>query len=190
MSSSSSLFVRAPVPLTIVAKYLPDPIELDNYVDNFISQAATEVEARAELHKLTSFCKDIGLDLHEVFCAQRYKFLSWIIDTVRWLVIIPDARFVLVLEILHGDSQLGADRQVCILQRTSHVARDSRCVVATPDGSLDAALPQHVHQARINVTKQLSKRFPSSIRPIRQVTCDMEIGDTVEMEDKGMMRYG
>eukprot|EP00808_Paulinella_micropora_P021177 g70801.t1 len=95
-------FVRVVTILKIVAKYLPDPIELDNYVDNFVSQAATEVEARAELHKLTSFCKDIGLDLHEVFCEQRYKFLGWIVDTVRWLVIIPDARLVLVLEVLHG----------------------------------------------------------------------------------------
>eukprot|EP00808_Paulinella_micropora_P011375 g70072.t1 len=95
--SAGDNFARIMALLKIIGASQRDRIEFDNYVDNIVSEAKTKPVATTRLRKLVAFFRNIGIELHEIFCGQQYSFLGWDIDTVRWLVIMPAKRMAIVL---------------------------------------------------------------------------------------------
>eukprot|EP00808_Paulinella_micropora_P031586 g53808.t1 len=95
--SAGDNFARFMAILEIIAASQPAPVDFDNYVDNLISETKKKFVAQARLRRMLAFFRSIGIELHEVFCGRQYSFLGWDIDTVRWLVIMPSKRMIIVL---------------------------------------------------------------------------------------------
>lgn len=70
---------------------------MDYYVDNLDGLRSTESEGQELLLRLRLLTTKLGLDLHELRCAQRFKHLGWLVDTVSMTLQMPESRLQVVL---------------------------------------------------------------------------------------------